>query len=109
MNLINNIPHYSFIEMRNIGLSERTLKSWNYPVKIKHPKDKREAWYNFNELKPKYQAKIKAVLGDPNAKPEFKEPRSILDNYSNKDIELAMARYNMVKQYRQSANSYNAR
>jgi putative transposase len=98
MELINNIPHYSSKEMELAGFATRTLERWNYPIKIKNPKDKREAWYNFNELKPKYQSLIIASQAD--SKPEPKEPILPLDQYSKKDIELALARYNLVKQYR---------
>ena len=103
MELINNMPHYSTAEMEKAGFASRTIERWKEPIKVKHPKDKREAWYNFNKLKPKYQHQIIATLGDPNAKPEFEEPRSVLDNYSNKEIELAMARFNLVKAYRAAA------
>lgn len=103
MELINDAPHYSRTEMEEAGFAPRTLERWGHPMKIKHLKDKREAWYNYNELKPKYQAQIIAAHGDPNTKPEFVEPRSVLDSYSNKEIEIAMSRYNLVKQYRNAA------
>lgn len=107
MELINNTPHYSTTEMEKAGFASRTIERWKEPIKVKHPKDKREAWYNFNELKPKYQAQIVAVLGDPNSSPELKEPHLPLEKYSKKDIELALARYNLVKAYRLAGSNAN--
>lgn len=98
MKLINNIPHYSFDEMISAGLSRRTILDWQQPIKISDPHDSRKKWFNFNELKPKYKSII--LASQDNSTTEPKEPILPLEQYSKKDIELALARYNLVKQYR---------
>ncbi len=95
--------------MIDAGISENTLKranqrnskSWHFLV---DPDDKRSRLVEFDPLKDNYKKKIITVHGDPHSKPDFKEPLLPWDNYSKKDIELAMARYNLVKQYRQVAD-----
>jgi len=91
--------------MEAVGFPPRTLERWKYPIKLSDDKDRRVKWFNFNKLKPKYQAKIIAKFGDPNAIQEPTEPVLPLDRYSDKEIQLAQARYNLVKHYRQAAEA----
>lgn len=109
----DNIPLYSFDEMVAAGFALRTLERWKHPIKIADSTDRRMKWFNFNELKPKYQQRIIAKFGSVNttkeADVEPKEPVLSLDKYSKKDIELAMARYNIVKAYRKAAENETIR
>lgn len=104
MKSIDGIYYYTVEEMQKAtGKAERTLQSWQYPVKVKDPSDRRVALYNFKELKPKYQKQIIAKLGNPDAKPEPKEPELPWADRNRKEIGLAHAKYNLVKQYRVAA------
>ncbi len=85
-------------------ISESTLnnaqyykrKGWNIIV---DPEDKRRRLIEYDCLAlKKYHQKITVEFGDPYTK--TKEPILPLDAYSKKEIELAMARYNLVRQYR---------
>lgn len=107
MEIINNIPHYSFDELHDNGnfLKRSTLLSWKSPIKVKHPSDKRQAWFNFNELKPKYQQMIIAKFGDPNNPlANLKEEPKLLDRYTDREIEIALTQFNLVLAYRQATD-----
>ena len=103
---IKDVPYYAYDELIKAGLKRATILNWKPPVKIKDPSDKRVVLFNFNELKPKYQQKIITALGDPNKLPEEPaDPVLPLDHYSDKEIELAQARFNLVQHYRHVADN----
>ncbi len=80
----------------------RNSKGWNFIV---DPNDKRSRLVEYNPLKEDYKQKLKTAYGDPYKNKEAKEPVLPLDSYSNKEIELAMARFNLVRNYRLVAES----
>ena len=84
------------------GIPPQTLTRWKSPVKVADTSDARVKWFNFNELKPKYQQMITNTLGK-NSNPEPVEPEPI--NRSKKDWELAQAKWNIVNNYRKAAIS----
>jgi putative transposase len=105
MSMLNeDRTYYTYEELIKAGFKRATILSWKPPVKVKNPQDGRQVLYNFNELKPKYQEKIKALSNTLEEKYPI-EPVLPLEQYSKKDIELAMARYNLVKEYRKAAEN----
>jgi hypothetical protein len=59
--LHDNILYISFDECFQLGIAERTLKSWQAPVKVKL-EGYANKWFNIGLLAPKYQTLIKAIL-----------------------------------------------
>jgi len=87
-NTLNNAQYYK-------------RKGWGIIV---DPEDKRRRLIDFNcTALERYKPKIIAKFGDPNAKPEPTEPEFRWEDRTQKDIEIALARWNIVNNYRKVA------
>lgn len=54
-----------FKDMLHAGIPDRTLESWQEPVKVSHHADARVKLFNFELLRDKYKQMVKAVFGCP--------------------------------------------
>jgi len=90
------------------GLSKRQYKNEKYRGNLEATRGSRgkPVQIDFDSIKDKAKKqKIIEACGDPHTQNEFKEPKLPLDKYSSKDIEIALARFNLVKNYRQIAEN----
>lgn len=64
MKFYNHSIYIDYNEMLLAGFSRRTILSWDTPIKISDPSDKRVKIFNFEKLKLKYKEKLEAYFGD---------------------------------------------
>jgi hypothetical protein len=65
MKTVNNTLYVEFPELISAGLSARTLESWQAPLKVSDPIDKRKKLIHYEALPVKYKRLIEARYGNP--------------------------------------------
>lgn len=110
MKLIDEIAHISIVEWKAAGLTYNQYENDRKRDKLKATRATRNkpVQINLDSITDKTKKqKIITAFGDPYAKPEIKDAPLKYDDYSNKDIELAQHRRNIVVAYRMAAESAN--
>ncbi len=89
------LSYYQYENDRKRGKLEATTGCRSNPVQI---------YFDSIQDEAKKQ-KIIAAFGNPNQQPELPEPVLPFDKYTDKEIKLAQARFNLVQHYRHVADN----